>query len=172
MVEADSVLGESATARLARRAITQLRRGASRLRTAEQSIAIAGDRALRRRDAPIGFAAVAPVVSQSRLASGLAHAWRRSMTAVIDSATAALIRRAAAASRRVPLEETIRRAAAMIAVAAVTHLLLLGLAQPYQYPSRAALFLPLIIAILASVVAAVSQTVARALTDRRSRYRL
>jgi hypothetical protein len=166
-VAANSVIGESATARLSQRVARQLGRAATRVQRAEHAVAIVGDRALQRRDAPFSFAHVAPLVAQSRLAGGIAQAWRRLMTAVMDSDTAAVVRRAVAVSARVPLEDRVRRGAAAVAIAAVTHVLLLVLAQPYPYPSRAALFLPITTAIVASLVAVMSRAVAHAITDRR-----
>lgn len=168
-MRASNVLRESVTGAVLVRLPGQLRRLVGTLKGLERALADAADRGLRQREAPLTFAAVAPVVSQSRLAGVIVRAWYGVMAAVIASRTAAELHRAAAAMREIPPAAAVRHGAAAVAIGAATHCLLLLFAEPYHYPSRAALLLPTVIASVAAVVAASSDSVARAITDRRNR---
>ena len=168
-MRASKVIRESVSGAVLVRLPGQLRRWLGKVTGLEQAIADAADRKIRRREAPLTFAAVAPVVSQSSLARAILRAWRGLMAAVIASRTAAEWQRTAGAMQEISLAAAVRHGAAAIAIGAATHCLLLLFAEQYQYPSRAALLLPVVIASVAALVAASSDSVARAMTDWRNR---
>lgn len=168
-MRASKVVRGSVTGAALARLPGRLRRMVGDVTGLERAIADAADRKLRGREAPLTFAAVAPVVSQSYLARVIVRAWRGLMAAVIASRTAAEWQRTSRAMQEISPAVAIRHGAAAVAIGAAMHCLLLLFAEQYHYPSRAALLLPVVIASVAALVAASSDSVARAVTDWRNR---
>jgi hypothetical protein len=61
----------------------------------------------------------------------------------------------------------IARTAMVIAIAAITNLLMLAVVERYHFPRRTALVFPLVIAVAALLAAAMSPEIARAARDKR-----
>jgi hypothetical protein len=141
------------------------------LRDVERAAAREGDRRLGRRDAPLTYASVAPVVAGSRLAQ-LVHAlWQRTDSALTDSALARWARAAAASAQATELSRLVSVSALVVLIAALTHLGMLLAVERYQFPRRTALLLPAFVAIVAALTWRSSDLVARAWSDWRSHTR-
>ena len=121
-----------------------------------------------RREPPLTFEAIEPVLVQSRafrfarrLLDGLA-------SAADGAATIALAARAGRLGAGEPAG-VLANAAWLTAVAAITHIAMLLFVERYHFPSRASLILPTVVAVVAIAAVWLSSDVSRALEDRRRR---
>lgn len=118
------------------------------------------------RKPPLTFAAVAPVVAGSRIANFLGRGFDFIARAAAEARVSALAARVARVQHDEP-GAAVAAGAWVIAIAALTHIAMLLLVERYQFPSRAALVMPAIIAAIALAAIPLSAHIARAMTDRR-----
>ena len=93
--------------------------------------------------------------------------WDGGVTAATTSRAATVISGALATIRALEPVARIAQGAAIAAIAAVTHLLLLTVVEQYHFPRRTALALPAVVVIAALLVFAMSSEIARAAADKR-----
>jgi hypothetical protein len=118
------------------------------------------------RKPPLTFAAVAPVVAGSRIANFLGRALDFVARAAAEARISALAARVARVQQNEPAA-AVAAGAWVIAMGALTHIAMLLVVERYQFPSRAALVMPAIIAAVALAAIPLSAHIARAMTDRR-----
>jgi hypothetical protein len=121
-----------------------------------------------RRESPLTFEAIEPVLVQSRVFRFVQRLSDRFASAADGAATVALAARAARLGADEPAG-FVANAAWLTAVAAITHVAMLLFAERYHFPSRAALVLPGIIAVMALAIVWLRHDISRALADRRRR---
>lgn len=113
------------------------------------------------------FDMVTPLVRDGWIARWCQWLWRHVVTAAAASQVAASLSRAAARIRSLEPAVRVAQGAWMVAIAAVTNLLMLTVVERYHFPRRTALVLPAIVAVAALLVFAASPEIARAAADKR-----
>jgi hypothetical protein len=119
------------------------------------------------RDPVLTFDMVAPPVREAWIGRCGVWVWHRVETAAGSSRVAAAIAGALARLQASEPAARIARTAWVMAIAALTNLLMLAAVERYHFPRRTALVFPLIVAIAAVLVGAMSPEIARAARDKR-----
>ena len=113
------------------------------------------------------FAMVAPSVRGAWIGRWSQRLWIRIVAAATASRVAAEVSRALDRFRMLAPAARIAQCAWLVAIAALTNLMLLTVVEQYHFPRRTALVLPAVVAVAAVVVIVMSSGVARALADKR-----
>jgi hypothetical protein len=121
-----------------------------------------------RREPPLTFDTIAPVLAQSRVFGFVGRLLDRLASAADGAATVALALRAVRLGGGDPAR-VFASAAWLTAIAAMTHIAMLLFVERYHFPSRAALVLPAVVAVLAIAAVWFTGDISRALEDRRRR---
>jgi hypothetical protein len=121
-----------------------------------------------RREPLLTFAAIEPVVEGSRAVRFAGRILDALARASFDAGAVAIAARLARLGAKRPAE-VMARAAWLIAIAAMTHIAMLLFVERYHFPNRAALILPILIAVIGLVVVRLSDHIGRALVDRHHR---
>jgi hypothetical protein len=134
----------------------------------ESLAAAEGDRRLRRREPLLTFDTFEPLLQDSRVV-----AWVRRLVDLLfrDAVDARIAMVPSRVTRMFPSTPAavVAYGAWLIAVAALTHLMMLLFVERYHFPSRTALVLPIVTAVVALVAIPLSAGIARAIADRRDR---
>jgi hypothetical protein len=115
------------------------------------------------------FAAVAPVVRDSRVAQMVTAVWDRLDAAVRHSSVAGAISTVSLRMLATSSSTRVLLVSWMVAVGAAANLLMLVSVERYHFPRRTALVLPALVVIVALVACALRADIARALEDRTDR---
>ena len=121
-----------------------------------------------RREPPLTFEAIEPLLAQSRMISFVRRLLDRLASAADGAATVALAARAGRLGAGEPAG-VMANAAWLTAIAAMTHIAMLLFVERYHFPSRASLILPAVVAAVAIDAVWLSSYISRALEDRRRR---
>jgi hypothetical protein len=113
------------------------------------------------------FSMVAPSVRDGWIGRFGQWLWRRTLTAATASRAAAALSGAIGRLQSFDLALRIALGAAVIAIAALTNLVMLTVVERYHFPRRTTLVLPVVIAVAALAVVAMKGEVARAAEDKR-----
>lgn len=122
-----------------------------------------------RRQAPLTFATLEPIVGRSRVGAFAGRALDALARAIAAAAVVALLSGVVARLRSDPPAVMVSRGAWLIAVAGLTHIAMLLFVERYHYPSRAALVLPGVIVVVALIAMRMGNNIARAIADRSQR---
>ncbi len=113
------------------------------------------------------FEMVAPLVREGWMARGCQRLWRHAVTAATASRVAAFVSEAVARIKTLEPAVRVAQGAWMVAIAAVTNLVMLTVVEQYHFPRRTALVFPAVVAVAALLVFAMSPDIARAAADKR-----
>jgi hypothetical protein len=118
---------------------------------------------------PLTYQLVASSCGTSRLAAMIRRGWHTFASAMTHSRTYVLCRAMYATLAPLDVQQRVALLGWAVAVGAVTHLVMLLAVEQYHFPRRATLVLPAAVAIVATLTAARSRDVARAISNRRRR---
>jgi hypothetical protein len=137
----------------------------------ERHLRTQADARLRERRPRLSLASVAPIVREAWLSRVLMSVWTHVNAAFEHSAVVGHLASRTREIQRVELATRVRAVAVIAGTAALTHVALLVFVEPYPYPRRTALALPVIVFVLAACVTRYSDLVANAIRERRARRR-
>lgn len=118
------------------------------------------------RERPLAFAALAPLAAESRVVGAIERMLAVLARAVSESRITAFRTRISRLQRDEPAA-AVGGIAWLIAVASFTHIAMLLFVERYHFPSRAALVVPALVAVVALAAIPLRGQIAQAITDRR-----